>query len=1196
MANPNKFTAKEVLNKVLLDSSGDAVTANSVTSQEALNSVLDTTNNRLNMSLAGGTISGDVTISGDLTVNGNGSGNYDEIVNGNLVVSSGNKLGVGTETPDFTLHVNGASDGDGYVKISDANTGEGGTDGARIGFNSGVMRIQNFENSDMEFYVNNSTKPLVLESDGDATFSGDVHISNSTPLLQLTDSDVSTNVTLDGSGGIVKLASHTGQTIRFLIGSTEVSRFDSSGNLGIGTNSPIAGSSKTILTISDSAQAVLVLEDTGYESSGDGLAMLAYNDGALAFRTASRSGTDFASSTTQLTLNESGTATFGGAITSGGNVTIPAGNLLYLDGGSNTYIYQESADKISFATNSGVRLSLDNNSRISLSNNSGSGTNNTLFGYLSGNDIASGGNNNAFFGHLAGTEITTGEKNTMLGAFAGYSSLLPDKCVLVGYNAGGSGVMTAGADATVAVGMNSLSNLTSGAGNTAVGFESQTGNTTGSYNTAIGHQSMLTHDGGLRNVAIGAFSMDDTDAGSVSKASDDCIFIGYNSGGGTWANQDCSNIVAIGSGTLTGALQGDTTDGTVAIGKEALTALTSGAHNLAIGHQALQGHTTGARNIAIGYGAMDGTDGATVKDSNDNIMIGKDAGGGTWTTAVSQYNIGIGTYVMDAAMNGASYNIGIGFSSLSALTQGDSNTALGQEALGSVTQGSRNVAIGFDAGKAMTTANRNMAIGYEALRTEDADGDRTTAIGYQALYSQNSGTEATGNTAVGYISGYYNVTGTNNTYMGYGSGGSGAGSTNSHDNNTAIGYKALEAVTTGSDNAILGTQAGDALLTGNKNIAIGRLSLSSAQDCDSVIAIGYAAINANLAASGDGSIAIGHAALNNHSSNLNIAIGFNAGKYVTSGGNNTAIGYASLGGNVTTNLTGNNNTCIGHQAGRDMQGGADGNVIVGRNAAVAMTTAANNTIIGTNAGDALVDETHNTAIGTDALGGSSLVDQAVVVGSQAGMGAMTASADGAVAVGYASLAALTSGAGSVSVGYQAGDAITSGDYNTAIGYQALSTEDTGDRNTAVGYQSLLNVNGANNNANTALGYLAGDGITTGTGNVCLGSETETSANSAQGQFVIGNNCSGTADFTATFGNGSNTASLGIDGSDTSWAAASSDKRLKENIETSLAGLGFINDLRPVTYNWKKAKDVDKSLPQYKDSDEPSFSVRQLSPQ
>jgi len=70
------------------------------------------------------------------------------------------------------------------------------------------------------------------------------------------------------------------------------------------------------------------------------------------------------------------------------------------------------------------------------------------------------------------------------------------------------------------------------------------------------------------------------------------------------------------------------------------------------------------------------------------------------------------------------------------------------------------------------------------------------------------------------------------------------------------------------------------------------------------------------------------------------------------------------------------------------------------------------------------------------------------------------------------------------------------------------------------------------------------------------------------------------------GIGSNTASLGLDGSDTSWAAASSDERLKENIETSSAGLGFINDLRPVTYNWKKAKDVDESLPQYEDSNNP----------
>ena len=71
----------------------------------------------------------------------------------------------------------------------------------------------------------------------------------------------------------------------------------------------------------------------------------------------------------------------------------------------------------------------------------------------------------------------------------------------------------------------------------------------------------------------------------------------------------------------------------------------------------------------------------------------------------------------------------------------------------------------------------------------------------------------------------------------------------------------------------------------------------------------------------------------------------------------------------------------------------------------------------------------------------------------------------------------------------------------------------------------------------------------------------------------------------TFGVGSNTASLGLDGSDTSWAAASSDERLKENIETSKLGLNFINDLRPVNYNWKKAKDVPVDMPQYKEGSE-----------
>ena len=94
----------------------------------------------------------------------------------------------------------------------------------------------------------------------------------------------------------------------------------------------------------------------------------------------------------------------------------------------------------------------------------------------------------------------------------------------------------------------------------------------------------------------------------------------------------------------------------IAIGHQALSGSNSGeSYNIAIGHNAMKtldgsGHD---RNIAIGAGAMDnpGTTGGA-----DNIFMGYDAGGGTWTSAASNENVGIGNYVMDAAMNGALYN------------------------------------------------------------------------------------------------------------------------------------------------------------------------------------------------------------------------------------------------------------------------------------------------------------------------------------------------------------------------------------------------------------------------------------------------------------------------------------------------------------------------------------------------------------
>ena len=48
-------------------------------------------------------------------------------------------------------------------------------------------------------------------------------------------------------------------------------------------------------------------------------------------------------------------------VVSNTSLSIPQGNLFFLDGGSNTYIYSDTADSIALATNSGVRLTANNN-------------------------------------------------------------------------------------------------------------------------------------------------------------------------------------------------------------------------------------------------------------------------------------------------------------------------------------------------------------------------------------------------------------------------------------------------------------------------------------------------------------------------------------------------------------------------------------------------------------------------------------------------------------------------------------------------------------------------------------------------------------------------------------------------------------------------------------------------------------------
>ena len=291
-------------------------------------------------------------------------------------------------------------------------------------------------------------------------------------------------------------------------------------------------------------------------------------------------------------------------------------------------------------------------------------------------------------------------------------------------------------------------------------------------------------------------------------------------------------------------------------------------------------------------------------------------------------------------------------------------------------------------------------------------------------------------------------------------------------------------------------------------------------------------------------------------------------------------------GELQTATAGTSNLALGVDAGIAIASGGNYNVLIGDNAGEAITTGDENVAVGYKALQTNTEANYNTAVGHDALQDATDGHSCTAVGRQA-------------------LANVTTGVYNIAIGRDSADALTTGDRNVAVGCFALDAETTGDRATSVGYAALgAQANSSNvDTYNTGLGYEAAPDITTGRFNTCVGSSsagvlttgsdnvyvgynTDASAVDVSDEIVIGRDVTGGGTATARFGLGSNSATLGIDGSDTSWAAAS-DERLKTEIKSSNAGLDFINDLRPVTYRWKAQKDVPSEMSQYApDSDEP----------
>jgi hypothetical protein len=370
--------------------------------------------------------------------------------------------------------------------------------------------------------------------------------------------------------------------------------------------------------------------------------------------------------------------------------------------------------------------------------------------------------------------------------------------------------------------------------------------------------------------------------------------------------------------------------------------------------------------------------GIRIDTGKDTLAIGESAGS---NFAGSLDNIAIGENALNSINSAdADQNIAIGNDALTALTEGAANTAIGFEAGQALTGGDFNTILGQEAGKTLTVNNGNTCLGYATLPSADNGEVYNIAVGYQSMQLVNHD-DSDYNIAIGYQS---MKGGTVAPIKCIAIGGSALDApTHTSTGTIAIGHDALGALTTGAGNVAIGYNASYSLTTGEKNVAIGYTALATAITSDSNIAIGRDALRYHDVADGSGG---------------NTAVGFNASRYISSGVENTAIGFSSMQGLNGNRITGTGNTCVGWKSGVAMTAASHYNTCVGHQSGFAIVDGGTyNTLMGYRAGLAMTTGDNNVAIGKDSAATPTTGTNNIYIGN--GADSDSTGRDGQVAVG-----------------------------------------------------------------------------------------------------------------------------------------------------------------------------------------------------
>ncbi len=290
--------------------------------------------------------------------------------------------------------------------------------------------------------------------------------------------------------------------------------------------------------------------------------------------------------------------------------------------GSQNTVSEGSANTIGIGTNAG-HYNVTGTANVHIGHNSGLGTD----GQSGSNITAVGhealkvayGQDNVAVGAQAGLAITSGVRNCLIGNNTGDSITDANYVTAVGIFAG-SAINHTDASGTTLLGYSAGLNITSGGKNVAIGHIAGSSITTGDSNVAIGHNAMDELVDGNRNIAIGHNAMGNVVGGTTSDGSSDNIFIGYQSGGGAWTNNVCSQNIGIGSYTLDEAL--DSADFNTTVGVYGLSNVSSGSNNTTLGRESGTVITTGSNNTCIGYDAE-----PSANSASNQTIIGANATG-----------------------------------------------------------------------------------------------------------------------------------------------------------------------------------------------------------------------------------------------------------------------------------------------------------------------------------------------------------------------------------------------------------------------------------------------------------------------------------------------------------------------------------------------------------------------------------------